>query len=209
MNREELLETATFNVLIKGPRKSYADVRNISYKTARSLCEDIMRTCKDEFLENQLAQAMTSFGFRGFGGNGYDITIDAYMPQQILTEKHCCGSKTQQTGSNENDDVWIQRGKDVVCGYCGSASWETFTKAIDEALKEGSEWRIEATDKRYKYYIHNPDVPNASFGAIKFYTWHVPHTLTADDLDMWNKKTSEAVKISHAKFLEKFNIPHS
>lgn len=57
------------------------------------------------------------------------------------------------------------------CNYCGSIHPDDFT-AILERSKIDSRYRIEGSTKSYKYYIKQPDVRNASEGAIKFYTHH-------------------------------------
>lgn len=206
--RKQVLEQASFDVLIKRPGKVYADIKNISYTTAQSLCKDIIEKCNDQKLADQLAMCMESFGFRGYAGDGYDITISAYNHQNILPEKHCCKSRVQQPTEKDNEDVWIKRGNDIVCGYCGSASWDTFKQAIEDVLNEKEDCGIERSDKKHKYYIQNPTVPNAGFGAIKFYTWHVP-ALELEVLDEWNQKLQRACDMTHKKLLEKFNIPSS
>jgi len=42
------------------------------------------------------------------------------------------------------------------------------------ALDPSNRYRIEISDKRYKVYVKQPGVENASQGGIKFYAQHLP-----------------------------------
>ena len=89
-------------------------------------------------------------------------------PQNIQT----CPSRMGEAGPWEHKeglDRWEKVGGDRCCSFCGSAHPEELNAMLDlETTK------IDVSDKRYKIYIRRPGVSNASFGAIKFYTWHLP-----------------------------------
>ncbi|CAN5951045.1 unnamed protein product [Sphagnum jensenii] len=67
-----------------------------------------------------------------------------------------------------------------VCSYCGSLHPEdmfALVKQSAEAPADGDYRKtviIEPSDKKYKVYVHQPDVRNAGEGGIKFYMQHLP-----------------------------------
>lgn len=70
-----------------------------------------------------------------------------------------------------------------VCSYCGSLHPEDMFRLVKESANAPTDAdyhsvvEIEASDKPYKVYVHQPGVRNAHEGAIKFYMPHVPrHT---------------------------------
>ncbi len=196
----EHVKAARFDVAIVTPKKKLIDVKDISFDAAVAIVVDVMNNCNDEFLLDQLSSHLKSFGFMGYGGNGYDININAYVSREILKEKHTCGRRMD---SQQNKDEWRKVGNDICCNYCGSASWETFMTAVDNVIARKEGWGIEyVASKGYKFYITNPTVPNAGFGAIKFYTHHLP-TLSEDEMKAVDKKINEAMKISNENFQAK------
>jgi hypothetical protein len=56
------------------------------------------------------------------------------------------------------------------------------------------------TDKRYKVYVRQPNVMNASQGAIKFYSWHAPAAPPKAELEVF----TEACRLTSERFRAKF-----
>ena len=169
---EELLKTAKFEVKIKTPKHKFQiHQKDISYGAAMALCEDVLEKFPDdEILQEQLTACMDSFGFRGFGGaNGYDITISAYRPTIKTEEEHQCPQRVEGPWAYGNGtDVWEIRGDDKCCSYCGSLHPDR----VIELMKEHGVGIIERSTKNYKWYVNRPNIPNASFGGIKYYRHH-------------------------------------
>lgn len=81
------------------------------------------------------------------------------------------------------------------CSYCGSLHWDDFMQIVRIATKD-DRYRVEPSTKRYKIYVSQPDVRNASEGAIKFYTAHAPETISPDDDALYK----EAVRLSNIRY---------
>ena len=120
----------------------------------------------------------------------------------------------------EGKDRW-QRFKsngDRVCSYCGSLHWEDMLRLVHVAATApedapyNSVVRIKPSDKQYKIYVHQAGVRNASEGAIKFYTQHLPRDkngkiLVTDDQQAEYVKAVELTQKRFYKYLaEKY--PH-
>lgn len=95
-------------------------------------------------------------------------------------------------------DTWdVSPNGDRTCSYCGSVHPDDFFACLEEAAKEGTDVRIEPSDKGYKFYVTRPDVMNAMEGGIKFYTWHIPSKEWADKA---NALFPEALRRSKERF---------
>lgn len=68
----------------------------------------------------------------------------------------------------EHLDTWELRGKDKCCSFCGSLHPER----VLELVRENGSSIIEMSTKGYKWYVNQPNVPNAAFGGIKYYRHH-------------------------------------
>jgi hypothetical protein len=167
--KEELLKTARFDVKIKTP-KVKIDLKDISYEAAKSICEDVLKqNPEDETLQERLSSCMRSFGFQGYGGGGYDITISAYRPTIKTGEKHMCPQRTPGPWAFlPDEDEWEIRGDDKCCSYCGSLHPDR----VLELVRQHGPSVIEMTDKSYKWYVNRQNIPNAGFGGIKYYRYH-------------------------------------
>jgi hypothetical protein len=171
--KEELLKEAKFDVEIKTPGGVNVKEKELSYGAAMALCEHILeQNPDDETLQEQLSSCMNHFGFQGFwGAGGYSITISAYKPIIQTEEKHTCPERMNGFGpwdKEENLDTWEIRGQDKCCSFCGSMHPDR----VLELVKEQGFKVISRSDKQYKWYIEQANVPNASFGGIKYYRWH-------------------------------------
>ena len=119
----------------------------------------------------------------------------------IAQEKQTCGRRMQEFGPwkrTEGLDTWrVELNGDRTCSFCGSmhpTDFLTFLKRIPEI--PGA--RVEkATGKNYKFYVHRSDVQNASQGAIKFYTHHIPDAAAAAEM---NEAYAPARELSVQRF---------
>lgn len=85
-----------------------------------------------------------------------------------------CPRRRESPMSFISVDYWrLEKNKDRTCSFCGSIHPKDFLKLLELAIEYPKKCRIERSDKCYKFYIHRPDIKNASEGAIKFYTQHV------------------------------------
>lgn len=168
--KEELLKEAKFDVEIKTPSGLNIKEKEMSYGAAMALCEHVLeQNPDDETLQEQLSSCMNHFGFQGFGGaGGYSISISAYKPSYDTDEVHQCPSRESGPWNYPETDTWKIIGKDKCCSYCGSIHPDRVLELINEhGFKV-----INRSDKQHKWYIEQPNVPNASFGGIKYYRWH-------------------------------------
>ncbi len=84
------------------------------------------------------------------------------------------------------------------CSYCGSIHPEDMVRLVSKCIHSNAEEvRIEPSDKKYKTYVWQKGIVNASQGGIKFYMWHttpdllLPHSQTAYSL---------AVKLTNSRY---------
>ena len=178
--REELLQSAQFEVKVDSGALHIHE-KGIGYDEARSLVARVQTEHADDAeLQQHLASCVRSFGFSGSSRGACGAAIYASMPRENTGEMHRCGSRDSGSldgkGNESAPDEWIRRGKDRCCSFCGSAHPEE----VLAIMRERGFSAIEFTSKGYKWYIHRAEVPNASFGAIKYYRWHdTPEFLTA------------------------------
>lgn len=93
----------------------------------------------------------------------------------LVGEPFLCGSP-ERGHRNTKPDRWRTRPNgELCCSFCGSANPEVLLAVLIEAGDPEMSTRIEqATGKPHKLYLHRESVPNASVGALHFYTWHLP-----------------------------------
>lgn len=111
-----------------------------------------------------------------------------------------CRRRDDLFAFNHNDgkapDTWdLGPDGNRTCSYCGSLHPDDFMAICRKAITD-ERYSVDPSDKRYKVYVRQPGVRNASEGAIKFYMQHAPASPTPqDELDY-----SRAVKISRERF---------
>jgi hypothetical protein len=95
--------------------------------------------------------------------------VNAYLPIIDTGEEHNCPQRTPGPWAyGDGPDTWKLIGKDKCCSFCGSLHPDR----VIELVKEHGTSIIEMSTKSYKLYINQPNVPNASFGGIKYYRHH-------------------------------------
>lgn len=115
-----------------------------------------------------------------------------------MNHKHQCPSHTSHIPGDDEPDKWVQWGDDRVCSYCGSLHPEEFINFLKDAIDPTKPRHyLGETTKGHKVYIHRPNVSNASEGAIKFYGWHTPSPLSAEDAALFR----EAQEVSFRKMM--------
>ena len=162
---EVKLDSGDFHVLEKG----------LSYDQAKQLVAKVQAERADDIeLQQHITSCMRSFGFSGSSCGNCGASIYAKMPRVNTGEMHRCASRDSNgfdvDGKSKDGapDEWMRQGVDHCCSYCGSAHPED----VLTIMRERGFGAIEFTSKGYKWYINRPEVPNASFGAIKYYRWH-------------------------------------
>jgi len=111
-----------------------------------------------------------------------------------------CGRRDDMFAYNRGDgalpDTW-DWGPDGnrTCSYCGSIHPDDLMK-ICQLVLEDERYAIEGTTKSYKIYIKQPNVVNASEGAIKFYMQHAHKNPTQEQQDLF----AEAVGLSNERY---------
>ncbi len=161
---------AIYDVEISSLAGTLVSLKGASYDVAYSVCKALQESTQDEKMLDLLNSAMRSFGFGGGCGHGYSVNISAGLPQIETGEKQTCRSRMTNVGPWEKEDgldTWIIQGKDKCCSFCGSLHPDR----VLELVKLYSPHIIEFA-KGYRWYVRQPDVPNASFGGIKYYRWH-------------------------------------
>ncbi len=175
MDRTPLLETALFEVKIS-TEDTELTRKNLSYTEARQMIEDAKKEhAGNPELLKHIQSCEGSFGFSGSSRGKTGVHVYASAARQGTGQMHRCASRDQAfavdlsgTGNQETPDEWILRGTDRCCSYCGSAHPDDVL-----ALIRSSGWGVIGfTSKGYKWYLNRQNVPNASFGAIKYYRWH-------------------------------------
>lgn len=123
---------------------------------------------------------------------------------EAISEKHTCPRRREGgAGIWERGDWWeTHYNGDRVCSYCGSmdpAQFLEVCRRIGDAGGNATE-SIEFC-KGYKFYVTRPGIRNASEGAIKFYSQHMPRPdaepAITDRLVLINR----ALRISSAAWL--------
>jgi hypothetical protein len=156
-------------VKIKSPGINL-ELKNVSYDVAINAVKGIREGSTDTKLNEMIDYSLPSFGFVGQSHGDYVVNIDARLPRTSTGEKQTCGRRMNDFGPwerKENLDEWEIIGKDKICSFCGSLHPESVLEIVKEFGKETIE-----IAKSYKWYVKRPDVPNASFGGIKYYRDH-------------------------------------
>ncbi len=177
---------ALYSVYIKIPEGTLVSFNDVDYDTAWSVCKAIQDSAKDEKLLELLESCMRSFGFSGASHGSYQVYISAYLPK-TTGEPQTCGRRMADYGPwerAENLDSWDKVGDDLVCSFCGSLHPDR----VIELIREYGWSIVDRSTMSYKMYIHRRDVPNVSFGGIKYYRWHD----TVRFVDAWNALLDES-----------------
>jgi hypothetical protein len=118
---------------------------------------------------------------------------------------HRCGRRDESlrpdlfSGSRGNGpDTW-DLGPDGyrTCSYCGSIHPDDLMDVCRKTLAD-PRYSVTGTDKGYKFYLRQPGVRNASEGAIKFYTHHVPESPSKEDQALF----AAALRVSNERFMQ-------
>ena len=89
------------------------------------------------------------------------------------------------------------------CSYCGSIHLDDLMEICRKTLVD-DRFGVETTDKRYKFYIRQPGVRNASEGALKFYTAHVPANPSEADQRLF----ANACRLTQKRWSARWNAEH-
>ncbi len=167
----KILKNALFNVEIKGKLINIKK-GNINYNEALEIANDCLKASEttDLTLHNNLLNCIKHFGFAGYGGRTdgitYNISISAFMKKESTNEEVECDGHGAFFGKVKKG-VWNKVGEDRVCSICGSMHPDE----VIELIRTGKA-KYEGSTKSYKMYISRKEVPNASFGGIKYYRNH-------------------------------------
>ncbi len=160
-----------FDVKIK-TKELNVDIKKLSRQTALDLVNGILKdNPQDEFIQENMLSCIDNFGFMGTSQGENQISINGYIPRIKLEEIQTCQRRMKDFGSwerKENLDKWEMRGDDKCCSFCGSIHPDR----VIELIKLHGLGIVEPSTKQYKWYIHQKNVPNASYGGIKYYRYH-------------------------------------
>jgi len=162
---------ANYEVEITSPAGIHISLEATDYDTAHSAVKSLLDSTKDDKLREMIDSCMRSFGFMGSSHGDYVVHISASLPRTDTGEKQTCGRRMTEVGPwdhKEDLDTWELRGKDKCCSFCGSLHPDR----VLELAREHGTGIIGFTDKGYKWYVTQPNVPNAAFGGIKYYRQH-------------------------------------
>jgi len=96
-----------------------------------------------------------------------------------MNEKISCPKRFNQPGPwelEEGLDAWRRTGPDRTCTFCGCMHPDEFVAFLGIAANPNAPLQFVSCGKPGKFYIRRPDIPNASYGAIKFYDVHLQGT---------------------------------
>lgn len=178
----EVLKTAIFDVVIKSKNVNINEV-GLSYDETKELIDRVaLENPDDEKLQQEYNRNKNNFGFSGMTQFGFEYRISAYKPKVMAIEVQTCPYRMANPGPwvfEEGLDHWDLIGDDKCCSFCGSLHPERVLELIEN---EGFSI-IESSDKYYKLYVNRKEIPNASFGGIKFYTYH----FNSDQIKRYNE----------------------
>lgn len=189
---------AICSIRIKTPHSTLVNVDNVDEVTARFIVEDVKAQHSDDAtLQEMIANCVRSFGLCSRSRDGYEVHISARAPLEQTDERVFCKRRydnmgffkpremsaeeydrrlDEQAEREEKVDRWDKVGNDRCCSYCGSIHPDDLIALIHE---QGLSV-IDPSDKGYKWYLNRPGIPNAGFGAIKYYRQHdTPEFLAA------------------------------
>jgi len=129
----------------------------------------------------------------------------------VEPEEFMCPRRVENMGLSitKGPDHWqkFKSNGQRVCSYCGSLHPEDMFALVKQSAESPADgdYRktviIEPSDKKYKVYVHQPDVRNASEGGIKFYMQHLPRKDGKIDVtDEQQAEYAEAVARSESRF---------
>jgi hypothetical protein len=172
MDREQILAAASFDVAISSASVNVMR-KGITYEQAKKVVAETQAQTQDDLkLQEMIAGALSLFGFGGRSHGSYRADISAYMPRTGSGIRMRCPQRPQALPGDVNEaefpDEWDLINGDQVCSYCGSASPET----VYALVKQYGPAIVERSTKPYKWYLNRASVPNAGFGAIKYYRYH-------------------------------------
>lgn len=180
---------------IKSP-KSGVDIKleNLPYNEAYEYIKNLVEGYPDdEFLQEAWKNGdKNRFGFYGHSHGEKQWLVSADIPRIKGTETFVCPESLNGTMEYQRihgaKSTWDKIGDDRVCSYCGSIHPDDLL----ELIKKYGFGIIGGTTKGYKWYVgmnsnvSRPNIPNAGFGAIKYYRWH--------DTDEFIAKYNELLK---------------
>lgn len=183
-----------FDVKIK-TKEVNVDIKKLSKQTALDLVNGILKdNPEDKYIQDNLPSIIEHFGFQGISYDENEISISGYIPRIVTEEVQTCQRRIQDLGPwdrKENIDKWVIIGDDKCCSFCGSMHPDR----VIELIKLYGMKIIEPSTKQYKWYIHQENVPNASYGGIKYYRYHDTPEFIKQYNDLINneKRTSRAI----------------
>lgn len=180
----ELLKKSLFEIEI-----AFGDVfiktKDIPYDEAWKLVTDLVaKYPENEDLKSAFGNG-SMFGFSGYSHGKFQYKVYGYPKPVPLaakdSEEFLCPRRNEGVPAfmEGKKDKWRMQGADPCCSYCGSIQ----PARLFELIEKHGIGIMSATDKNYKWYVNQPNVPNASYGAIKLYT---PH-LSKEDVDKLNE----------------------
>jgi len=193
------LSKSLFNVKIEKSPTININEEGVSFERACNICEELLKeeeklyrvdqesfknlppedkALKTSNLHNdrkfykELRSCYEQIGFRSVSnGDLFKIKLSAYKKSSTIPdEPQRCPRRNESSAQlvEGNVDNWVMRGEDKCCSFCGSLHPD---RLIELVQKQGV-GILESTNKSYKIYVNRKEVPNASFGGIKFYTQH-------------------------------------
>lgn len=122
--------------------------------------------------------------------------------------KQLCGRRDGNVkGAWELPDTW-DRGPDGyrTCSYCGSIHFDDLMDICRKTITD-ERYGLDGTTKSYKVYVRQPNVVNASQGAIKFYGHHTIHPVSPEDQALYASALRLSRERFEAKMSERFPKP--
>lgn len=118
-----------------------------------------------------------------------------------------CGRRAEGWhGQTEEElpDTWdIGPDGNRTCSYCGSIHYDDLIAICRKALTD-PRYGLDGTTKSYKIYVTQPNVRNASEGAIKFYMVHVPNEVPDEHQELYREVMRLSRERFEAKMAERF-----
>lgn len=87
------------------------------------------------------------------------------------------------------------------CSYCGSIHYFDLLEIAAKSIYDDM-YGVEGTQKSYKMYVRQPGVRNAGEGAIKFYTYHLPETVSEKS----NAILNEALRVTQERWAARYKV---
>lgn len=172
------MEDVKFKIEISGTGIVSVNEHGINEIKARDIINQLKEKHKNNLVFVRILQSCEmSFGFSSFSGEGYQVSISGYRERIKTDIRHRCARRNENPNPNfmiseggtvDAPDIWEKIGDDLVCSYCGSLHPDNVLTLI----KEKGFSVLEFSTKPYKWYIKRKDVPNASYGGIKYYRQH-------------------------------------